>query len=84
MYDFIGHLLPRRLQVAREEEAVQVANHASTSATVEPRVLAEWTKKIKDWHAEEKVLLKNKTAENPYLSVWRKGKSLLDDLTAND
>ena len=36
-------------------------------------MLADWTRRIKDWHAQEKVLLKDKTVENPYLSVWRKG-----------
>lgn len=69
----IGYLLPRRLQVAREEQKAQDESHATASATVEPAVLAQWTMKIKEWHAQENLPLKSKTVENPYLSVWRKG-----------
>lgn len=49
-------------------------SHATASATVDRAVLADWTRKIKEWHAQEKVFLKDKTVENPYLSLWRKGK----------
>lgn len=73
-------LLRRRYEVAKKERAEQAENFKSTSSTLKIELRERWMKWIQDWHAEEFVLRKDKTVDNPYEAAWKRGRTFIIDI----
>ncbi|KIY60819.1 hypothetical protein CYLTODRAFT_482388, partial [Cylindrobasidium torrendii FP15055 ss-10] len=82
----LRNLLGKRYRIAQQELEAQITNHNEVSKGVDAEILASWMDSIRAWHEQEKILLKNKTVPNPYLSTWREGditeKQIREDLAA--
>ncbi len=67
-------LLPKRLEVAKEECAKQKSNFAQSSMALGPKVRAQWQADIVAWHSQESLPQAQKTVSNPYVCKFKNGK----------
>ncbi|KAF8888005.1 hypothetical protein CPB85DRAFT_1258228 [Mucidula mucida] len=61
-------LLPKRLEVAKEERAKQKSNFAQSSMALGPKVRAQWQADIVAWHSQESLPQAQKTFKNEALT----------------